>query len=234
MYQDIGDPLFEFCTPEYLAVMSNPSYSLQPELWQKKPDVPITTFTCLGFVMSRWKRTAEKWRQKARCSTTVFMATLSSTLLCVSIVDTPQFQRLRHIKQLGGCYYVFPGASHNRFEHSIGVCFLAGQLIETLKFKQPELHITDREATDPFSHLFDGFLRKAIPNRTSQHEELSKRMFDHLLDERGITVAQLSKKEREFIKRLILPSPSDCSSLARTLYHLHKHTVHPTSPNDCS
>lgn len=40
--------------------------------------------------------------------------------LMVKIVDTPQFQRLRHIKQLGAGYYVFMGASHNRFEHSIG------------------------------------------------------------------------------------------------------------------
>jgi HD superfamily phosphohydrolase len=40
--------------------------------------------------------------------------------LCMKIVDTPQFQRLRHIFQLGACYYVFPGASHRRFEHSIG------------------------------------------------------------------------------------------------------------------
>ena len=51
----------------------------------------------------------------------------------IEIVNTPQFQRLRDIKQLGGVHWVYPGATHTRFEHSIGTCYLSGLMIETLK-----------------------------------------------------------------------------------------------------
>ncbi|XP_037832976.1 deoxynucleoside triphosphate triphosphohydrolase SAMHD1-like [Kryptolebias marmoratus] len=65
--------------------------------------------------------------------------------LLVRFIDTPQFQRLRNIKQLGGTYFVYPGASHSRFEHSIGVAFLAGQLVQHLREKQSELEISERD-----------------------------------------------------------------------------------------
>lgn len=53
--------------------------------------------------------------------------------LCRQFIDTPQFQRLRGIKQLGLCYFVFPSATHTRFEHSIGVMHLCGELIDHLR-----------------------------------------------------------------------------------------------------
>ncbi|PIK47805.1 putative deoxynucleoside triphosphate triphosphohydrolase SAMHD1-like, partial [Apostichopus japonicus] len=65
--------------------------------------------------------------------------------LLVSIIDTPEFQRLRFIKQLGMCYFVYPGASHNRFEHSLGVSYLAGELARSLQSKQKNLKITKED-----------------------------------------------------------------------------------------
>ncbi|XP_055022361.1 deoxynucleoside triphosphate triphosphohydrolase SAMHD1 isoform X1 [Boleophthalmus pectinirostris] len=125
--------------------------------------------------------------------------------LLIKIIDTPQFQRLRNIKQLGGTYFVFPGASHNRFEHSIGVGYLAGRLVQALNEKQPELLISRRDILcvqiaglchdlvcllsghGPFSHMFDGiFIPKARPQITWKHETASLAMFDYLVDENGL------------------------------------------------
>ncbi len=55
-----------------------------------------------------------------------------------AVVDHPSFQRLRYIKQLGLAEYVFPCATHTRFQHSIGAAYLARQYFESLVETWPE------------------------------------------------------------------------------------------------
>jgi HD superfamily phosphohydrolase len=52
--------------------------------------------------------------------------------LAQDLVDTPEFQRLRHIKQLSTVRLVYPSANHTRFEHSLGVYHLASQALSHL------------------------------------------------------------------------------------------------------
>ncbi|XP_049326802.1 deoxynucleoside triphosphate triphosphohydrolase SAMHD1-like [Astyanax mexicanus] len=145
--------------------------------------------------------------------------------LLVKIIDTPQFQRLRNIKQLGGDYFVFPGASHNRFEHSIGVAHLAGKLVQNLRTDK-SLDITDTDELcvkiaglchdlghGPFSHVFEGFMKELNPKSNWKHEEMSVRMFDYLIEENGIGEVmrneyKFKSKDFQFIKELIYgPNP---------------------------
>ena len=49
------------------------------------------------------------------------------------IVDSPLLQRLRYVKQLGFAYLVYPSATHTRFEHTLGVLYIANMLIERIR-----------------------------------------------------------------------------------------------------
>ena len=66
------------------------------------------------------------------------------------VVNSAVFQRLRSIKQLGFAEFSFPGATHNRFLHSIGVCHLAGIAFDSIfkgyPFKKQESRWRLRQA----------------------------------------------------------------------------------------
>ncbi|XP_073325865.1 deoxynucleoside triphosphate triphosphohydrolase SAMHD1-like [Pagrus major] len=139
--------------------------------------------------------------------------------LLVKIIDRPQFQRLRFIKQLGGAYFVYPGASHNRFEHSIGVAHLAGELLRALRTRQPELGITDEDILcvqiaglchdlghGPFSHLYEKFIEKRRPELKWKHEQASIKMLDYLVKDNDLrTMMEEKGLDLVFIKELMDP-----------------------------
>ena len=52
--------------------------------------------------------------------------------LALQLVDTPVFQRLRYVRQLGLAYLVYPGATHTRFEHALGAYHLARTTLSLL------------------------------------------------------------------------------------------------------
>lgn len=83
------------------------------------------------------------------------------------LLELPEFQRLRRIKQLGFSELVFPGASHTRFAHSVGVFHTARQLAERIKLQVGHNYNEDRAYVamaaalvhdvghGPFSHAFE-------------------------------------------------------------------------------
>ncbi|HEY8166265.1 MAG TPA: HD domain-containing protein [Gemmatimonadaceae bacterium] len=56
--------------------------------------------------------------------------------LTLRLVDTPTFQRLRYVRQLGLAYLVYPGATHSRFEHALGAYHLARNTVALFAERQ--------------------------------------------------------------------------------------------------
>lgn len=102
------------------------------------------------------------------------------------VLQTRPFQRLRRIKQLGFSDLVYPGATHSRFAHSVGVFHTARQLMEIVR-----KHTQDRQDTrenhalaaalvhdvghGPFSHAFESVGRR-LNLKLADHETLSEEL----------------------------------------------------------
>ncbi|XP_060214288.1 uncharacterized protein LOC132641347 isoform X2 [Lycium barbarum] len=138
--------------------------------------------------------------------------------LSLKFIDTEQFQRLRDLKQLGLTYMVYPGAVHSRFEHSLGVYWLASDAVQRLKTCQGlELDIDSFDIQTvklagllhdvghgPFSHTFEReFLPRVCDGLEWSHEDMSLKMIDYIVDEHGIDIDSVRLKK---VKEMIVAS----------------------------
>ena len=57
------------------------------------------------------------------------------------VLDTPEMQRLRGVRQLGAAHLVYPGALHTRFDHMIGSLHMAGRMIEAVELSPQNAYI---------------------------------------------------------------------------------------------
>ena len=129
------------------------------------------------------------------------------------LIDSLIFQRLRHIKQLGLTYLVFPSAQHSRFEHALGVMHLADRLYSKIEGNgDPRVRSIIRLAGllhdlghPPFSHTTEVLLPEE-----KTHEDLTRRI---ILETEiyGILrkVFQFDHEEVELLVRLTLGEPEN-------------------------
>ena len=99
----------------------------------------------------------------------------------VRVIDSAPFRRLHRIKQLGQASMVYPSAHHTRFEHSLGVCHLAGRVARRLGFDERMTQVTRLAGLlhdvghGPFSHIFEPVLH-AANGPDVDHEAVSQAM----------------------------------------------------------
>lgn len=88
--------------------------------------------------------------------------------LIVALIDAPEFQRLRRIRQLGLAYFAYQAAEHSRFTHSLGAFHLAARTVARLR-REREIAAEDQTAVrvaallhdighGPFSHVIESIL----------------------------------------------------------------------------
>src|SRR5262250_2040055 len=115
----------------------------------------------------------------------------------VELMDTPEFQRLRGIKQLGTAHLVFPSAVHTRFEHSLGTSWMAHRVLKavtrTRSISADEESVIRAAALlhdithIPFGHTLEDE-RRVLPRHDRDEERV-----DHFL--RQSSVGRILKRE---------------------------------------
>jgi len=139
------------------------------------------------------------------------------------VIDSRPFQRLRYIHQMGVAYLVYPGATHTRFEHSLGVMELAGRIYNTICHDLPEEKVAYwRQILRlaalchdmghlPFSHTAEKVL---LPN--GGHEGMTLEII-HSDELRSIWRELGEGAENDIIKLAVSDSDRELSSIEKLL-----------------
>lgn len=176
------------------------------------------------------------------------------------IIDTPQFQRLRRIHQMGVVEYIYPGGITNRFTHCIGTAYLSRKWITLFKDRQPELDITAADIRNvstaglihdighaAHSHSFETWMHSTgYPEW--DHEIMGGRLFEHLIDVnhldweledirrvRGMVVGDIVDKEKPWLSQIVANHTSGIDTdkfdyIPRDSFHLGLPTKFRPSP----
>ena len=135
------------------------------------------------------------------------------------IIDTPQFQRLRNLRQLSTSHFIYPGNNHSRFEHCLGTGFLSKDLINRCFDLLPNNNI-DIDKTEieylkecvsiaglchdighgPFSHSFEVILEH-LNIKNWDHEKFGGEIIQYLIDKNNIE--GIDKDKLKLINSLI-------------------------------
>ena len=161
--------------------------------------------------------------------------------ILVKIIDTPEFQRLRDIKHLGGTCYVYPGGVHSRFEHALGTSFLCHQAVKVLQenydcFTKKDIiclriaGLCHDLGHGPFSRVYQNQFLLGKKNLEWNRSEASVAMFERVLDKQqhikeAFESLNIEAKEIQFIKDAmqgIIPEATTRAGRGRFLYEIVK------------
>ena len=120
------------------------------------------------------------------------------TSLETKLVDTPSYQRLRWIRQLGPTNLVYPGANHTRHEHCMGTCHVVGRMADSVGLDPEERQLASAAGLlhdlghSPFSHLGDEIdgLEDHVDRTTTL---VSKTEISDVLSEEGIDSNEINQ-----------------------------------------
>jgi HD superfamily phosphohydrolase len=111
----------------------------------------------------------------------------------LDLLDTPEMQRLRHVRQLGTAYLVYPSANHTRFEHSLGVYHLAARALDNIGVTGKERDEVRAAALlhdighTPFSHNTEGVVEEHVGKAHDEVDGIIDGDVAGVLEENGVS-----------------------------------------------